>query len=83
MSAPKNGITVLAHVQESLLTATGDLALVNAAVHHGRRLRPAERDELRRKLAGVISAAETVRIWLDGGAPISDEKRVYRETSDD
>jgi hypothetical protein len=77
---PKNGITVLAHVQESLTVASADLTLVTAAVHHGRRLMPAERDRLRRTLAGVISACETVRIWLDAGAPMDDARRVYRET---
>ncbi len=80
MSPPKNGITVLAHVQGSLTDALSDLTLVHAAVHHGRRLMPKERDQMQRTLAGVISACETVRIWLDGGAPISDEKRIYRET---
>jgi hypothetical protein len=83
VSSPKNGITVLAHVQQSLTEATSDLTLVTAAVHHGRRLRPTERDSMRRTLAGVISACETVRIWLDGGAPLTDARRVYRQTKDE
>lgn len=68
-TVPKYGITVLAHVEKSLGEANADLAAVTSAITGGRRLRPVERDNLQRTLAGVIGGLETVRIWLNAGAP--------------
>jgi len=67
MSLPQTGVTVRAHVQALLGDAMWIMERTAEATH--RRLRPAERERLRRDLAGVIATCETVRIWLDKGAP--------------
>jgi hypothetical protein len=67
MTVPVTGRTVLAHVQELLTEAT--VVLAEARVMVDGKLKPAQREDLRRKLAGVIGSCETVRIWLDAGAP--------------
>jgi hypothetical protein len=67
-SLPTEGRTVLAHVVRQLADVEAALAEVTPAVHT-RRLRPADREHLRRELAGAIASLETVRIWLDAGAP--------------
>lgn len=66
---PTTGRTVLAHVAQLLTEAAAAIEDTRGAVHPLRRLRPAERDRLRRELAGVVATCETVRIWLDAGAP--------------
>lgn len=66
---PTEGRTVLAHVVQQLADAAAVIEDTRGAVHPLRRLRPAERERLRRALAGVIARCETVRIWLDAGAP--------------
>lgn len=66
---PEQGRTVLAHVQELMRDVSRVIFDVQCAVHPLRRIRPAEREKLRRDLAGVISKCESVRIWLDAGAP--------------
>jgi siroheme synthase (precorrin-2 oxidase/ferrochelatase) len=68
-AAPKFGRTVRAHVDQSLAQATEDLAIVSARIAEAKRIARLERDELRRRLAGVISDCETVRIWLEAGTP--------------
>lgn len=67
MSSPKTGRTALAHVEEMLASAESTIA--NARQQVKRTQRPAERIHLWRELAGVVSACESVRIWLDMGAP--------------
>jgi hypothetical protein len=64
-----NGITRLAHVQQLLESAEYDLGVVRCRVDDGVRLTKLERDIFRRALAGVIGSLESVRIWLDAGAP--------------
>ena len=68
---PEQGRTVLAHVQELLAEAALIIARARGEVQLSPqwRLRPVDRERLRRDLAGVISKCETVRIWLDAGAP--------------
>jgi len=67
MSLPQTGVTVRAHV-EALLTDAA-LVIARARMLSPLRMRPAAREQLRRELAGVIATCETVRIWLDKGAP--------------
>jgi len=67
MSLPQTGVTVRAHVDSLLADAA--LVIDRARLASQQRLRPVAREQLRRELAGVISTCETVRIWLDKGAP--------------
>lgn len=66
---PQTGVTVRAHVQHLLAEAIEAIGLVLAFTFTKRRPRAAQREQLRRDLAGVIATCETVRIWLDKGAP--------------
>ena len=68
MSLPQTGVTVRAHVEQLLTEAASVIDRTRWAIQEGRR-RPSEREQLRRDLAGVIATCETVRIWLDKGAP--------------
>jgi hypothetical protein len=69
VTRPQTGVTVRAHVEELLVAAALVIDRTRGAIHPHRRMRVAEREQLRRELAGVISTCETVRIWLDKGAP--------------
>jgi hypothetical protein len=66
---PATGITVRAHVERMLSDAQATLGRIDERVKRGGRIRPVERDEMRRELAGVLSSVETVRLWLQSGAP--------------
>jgi hypothetical protein len=68
MAIPTTGRTVLAHIVQVLEEVTLTLAEVTPAVRR-RRLGRADRERLRCALAGAIGHLETVRIWLDAGAP--------------
>jgi hypothetical protein len=72
MPTPKHGRTALAHVEASLADAASVIA--KAQVQVTRKQRPAERVHLWRELAGVIAACETVRLWLDAGAPLGHQE---------
>ena len=61
-------VTRSQYVDQMMTKAVEDLAAVHAAVK-ATRLPLKLRDELSRKLAGVVSASESVRIWLASGAP--------------
>lgn len=61
--------TILEHVERLLEESALTIAAVHTRVSLAKRLPPAEREELRRRLAGVVSAVETTRLWLDAGAP--------------
>lgn len=65
---PTTGRTALMHVEQLLADAARVIDDTRGALHPLRRLTRAEREEMRRRLAGVIGGCETVRIWLDGGA---------------
>ena len=66
-SLPQTGVTVRAHVGQLLADAADVIDRMRFASQ--RRMKKDERDELWRDLAGVIATCETVRIWLDKGAP--------------
>lgn len=68
MTAPADGRTVLAHVMEALDRAEHAIRATRDVVDY-RRPPPKEREAMRRDLAGAIASLETVRIWLDAGAP--------------
>lgn len=61
-------VTRSQYVDRMMTRAIEDLSAVHAAVK-SKRLPPKVREELSRKLAGVVSASESVRIWLASGAP--------------
>jgi uncharacterized protein (DUF2147 family) len=65
----KENVTRVAHVEQLLADAAAAIAEAEAAVV-GRRLRPAQRDAISRRLAGVIGGCESVRLWLAAGAPL-------------
>jgi hypothetical protein len=69
---PKNGRTALAHVEHCLEQAESVIAAARLRVKAP--MRPAERIAMWRELAGVVSACETVRLWLDMGAPRGSEE---------
>jgi hypothetical protein len=65
-------VTRIGHVCELLTDA--EAAIIEAqraalALSVGRRMGPAAREALSRRLAGVIGALESTRIWLASGAP--------------
>ena len=65
-------VTRIGHVCDIL--ADAEAAIVEAqrvvlALSVGRRLGPAAREALSRRLAGVIGGLESTRIWLASGAP--------------
>lgn len=66
---PTDGRSVLAHVVQLLAEAAATIDHARGALHPLRRLRLAEREQLRRDLAGVIGTCEMVRLWLEAGAP--------------
>lgn len=66
---PAAGRTVLAHVMEALDRAEQAVRETRDVVNCGRRPGPKEREAMRRELAGAIASLETVRLWLDAGAP--------------
>jgi len=68
MSLP-NGPTVHAHVEQSLLSAEDVMSVVSAEIRTMRRLSRRKRIALSRRLAGVVSDVESIRVWLEGGAP--------------
>jgi hypothetical protein len=66
---PTEGRTLLAHVVEALEDALRTITEVTLVVESTDRLRARDRERLWRELAGVIAHCETVRLWLDAGAP--------------
>jgi hypothetical protein len=69
LHTPKHGRTAFAHVQQSLERAEADLVDASYRIQRSGRLSKAQRVALWRRLAGVVSDVESVRIWLDAGAP--------------
>ena len=63
-----NGTSVRVHADFSMRHVEDVVADVFARIRDGRRLRVSERDELSRRLAGVIGHCESLRIWLGSGA---------------
>lgn len=60
-------VTRSQYVDQMLTASIADLQSVQAAVRG--KLGPKVREALSRQLAGVVSASESVRIWLASGAP--------------
>ena len=69
VTVPKDGRTVSAHVEQSLERAEAALVDASYRIQRSPRLSKAKRIELWRELAGVVSDVESVRLWLEGGAP--------------
>lgn len=61
------GTTRAGHVRQLLAEAAVTIAAARESVDQ--RLGPRQRDELSRRLAGVVGACESVRLWLGAGAP--------------
>jgi hypothetical protein len=68
--APLNGVTVHAHVAQALADMVIVLRTVEVAVQCRRWVRPQLRESLKRELAGLQASAETIKNWLDAGAPL-------------
>lgn len=69
VSAPKHGRTVYAHVEQSLERAEAALTDASYRIQRTPRLSKAKRIAIWRQLAGVVSDVESIRIWLEFGAP--------------
>jgi hypothetical protein len=70
MSVAADGRTRVAHVRVTMDRAEELLSLAFSHIRfQDYRLGPASRKQLRRDLAGVIADCETLRVWLDAGAP--------------
>jgi hypothetical protein len=63
------GRTRQAHVEGLVATLEQAIQSSAARLRQPKRIGVAERDELRRTLAGAVGICETLRIWLDCGAP--------------
>ena len=60
-------VTRSQYVDQMLTSSIADLTMVQQLVKG--KLGPKVREALSRQLAGVVSASESVRIWLASGAP--------------
>lgn len=69
MDDSQNGTTARAHIERLMTDVESSVAEVFARVRLDRRLRPQDREAMSRRLAGVVGACETMRIWLGAGAP--------------
>jgi hypothetical protein len=69
MSDLPNGTTARVHVDYSMADVETKVRGAFEAIRTLRKLRPAERERLWRDLAGAVSGIESVRIWLNAGAP--------------
>lgn len=63
------GVTREAHVQLLVTTAFATISALASRLAERRAMKPAEREDLSRRLAGVIGACESIRLWLSAGAP--------------
>jgi len=69
MTAPAEGRTTLAHAIELLDRAAAAVTSTRHAVDYNQVKTRAQREALSRELAGAVGAVESVRLWLDAGAP--------------
>ena len=69
VSVPASGRTVFAHVEKSMADGTAVMIAVGREIRSGKKMSKAKRIELWRELAGVVSDVESVRLWLECGAP--------------
>lgn len=65
----ESGITVREHCEKLVTGAQALLLGVLRVIRTEKRIPRARRERLRRDLAGVVADCETVRVWLDAGAP--------------
>jgi hypothetical protein len=65
----ERGITRLDLILTTMQETDALIAEVFPRLRSTRRLTPAEREHLSRRLAGVIGRCEGIRIWLGAGAP--------------
>jgi len=63
------GRTTLEHAHGLLSRAGEQLLDVQRRIAIGRERKPAAREQLSRDLAGVIAWCESLRMWLNAGAP--------------
>lgn len=68
-AVPLFGTTAEAHVRKLMAGVDDAVPAVFGRIRNSRRLSVGERDELSRRLAGVVADCETIRIWLAAGAP--------------
>ena len=68
-STPRHGRTVYAHIEQSLERAQAEIIVATERILRPGRLPKKTRIALWRKLAGVVSDVESIRLWLEGGAP--------------
>lgn len=66
---PKHGVTVRAHIDQLMRSVEQDAVVAFTRIREPRRLTKASREDLWRVLAGLVGAVETIRLWLDAGAP--------------
>lgn len=64
-----NGTTARVHAEYSLAEIEARVLMAGEWIRRPRKLRPAEREELSRRLAGVVGHCEALRVWLGAGAP--------------
>lgn len=66
---PHYGVTVKEHIESLMRDTDATMQSVFSRLDHPKRLGMTEREALSRQLAGVIADLETIRIWLQSGAP--------------
>jgi len=64
-----NGTTARVHVEWLMDEVDAVVSESFRRIRTQRRLKPAERAHLWRELAGVVGKVESLRLWLDAGAP--------------
>jgi hypothetical protein len=68
MSTTTENVTRAGHVAQVLAEAEATIAEARVLTAKPMR-RKAEREALMRRLSGVVGGCESVRLWLDKGAP--------------
>lgn len=66
---PLYGTSVRAHAEHLMADIEERVRASFAVIRESKRIRPAERTRLGRQLAGAIGSLESIRLWLDAGAP--------------
>jgi hypothetical protein len=66
---PLSGVTVRAHVNRLMWDVDERIRTSFAQIRSGQKLRPKVREQLSRALSGAIGDLESIRLWLDAGAP--------------
>lgn len=69
MSELPNGTSARVHAEYSLAEIQARVTEAAFLIQRRTRLKTAERQALARRLAGAIGHLETLRIWLNAGAP--------------